>query len=369
MSDRGIPSSYRYMHGSSSHAYSFINEDNERTWVKFYFRSQQGIQNLTDQEAAMVVANDRESHQRDLFNAIEQGQYPRWTMYVQLMTEEEARNLDYNPFDLTKVWYKDQFPLQEVGYFELNKNPENYNMDVEQASFEPSNMVPGVGPSPDRMLQARLFSYQDAARYRLGTNYWQIPVNYPRGVKDFNPYHRRGAGRMMHEGSEQNTSPNSYGAWKDNPQNHDPKQDAGEPGYYDYREDDNDYYTQPGEFFRRMTPEQQLVLFENTARNMGDSTWQIKYRHINHCYQADPAYGEGVAKALGIDIQNVDLTPMTHDSRKQNEIDNARGYEDLNVPSKPADPESAKDLSAEGRDTNYDDPKSVIDPMNDPYFL
>jgi catalase len=214
-----------------------------------------------------------------------------------------------------------------------------------------------------------VFFIRDAARYRLGTNYWQIPVNYPRGVKDFNQYHRRGAGRMMHEGSEQNTSPNSYGAWKDNPQNHDPKQDAGEPGYYDYREDDNVYYTQPGEFFRRMTPEQQLVLFENTARNMGDSTWQIKYRHINHCYQADPAYGEGVAKALGIDIQNVDLTPMTHDSRKQNEIDNARGYEDLNVPSTPADPESAKDLPAEGRDTNYDDPKSVIDPMNDPYFL
>lgn len=156
MSDRGIPSSFRYMHGSSSHAYSFINEDGVRTWVKFHFRSQQGIQNYTDQEAEKVIAKDRESHQRDLYTAIEKGEYPKWKMYVQLMTEDEARAMENNPFDLTKMWLKKDFPFHEVGIFELNRNPENYHQDVEQAGFNPANVVPGISFSPDRMLQGRL---------------------------------------------------------------------------------------------------------------------------------------------------------------------------------------------------------------------
>ncbi len=149
MSDRGIASSYRFMHGHSSHTYSLINANNERVWVKFHFRSQQGIQNLTDQEAEMLVAKDRESHQRDLYTAIEKGQFPKWTMFIQVMTEEQARNLPYNPFDLTNMWLKKDFPLMEVGEFVLNKNPENYFADVEQVAFNPANNVPGIGYSPN----------------------------------------------------------------------------------------------------------------------------------------------------------------------------------------------------------------------------
>lgn len=369
MSDRGIPSSYRFMHGFSSHAYSMINEENERVWVQFHFRSQQGIQNLTDQEAEAVIADDRESHQRDLYEAIEQGKYPKWKMYIQVMTQEEADQLDYNPFDLTKVWYKEDFPLMEVGEFELNENPENYFRDVEQAAFNPNNFVPGIGPSPDRMLQSRLFSYQDAARYRLGTNYWQIPVNYPRGVKDFHPYHKNGQGRIFHNTDEIHTIPNSYGNFVDSPEKGGPVEAGGDVDFYDFREDDHDYFTQPGKLFRGMSDEEQLVLFENTARDMEDSTLQIKHRHITHCYQADSAYGEGVAKALGIDIEEVNLEPMRHDSREQNEKDNARGHRDLNVPTETAEPESAKDLPAEGRDTNPADPKELTSWENDHHVL
>lgn len=370
MSDRGIPSSYRFMHGFSSHTYSLINANNERVWVKFFFRSQQGIQNLTDQEAAQVIAEDRESHQRDLFDAIEFGQYPKWTLYFQIMTEEEAKQVDFNPFDLTKVWPKEDFPFVEVGEMELNKNPENYFQDVEEASFNPAALVPGIGVSPDRMLQARLFSYPDAQRYRIGVNYHQIPVNYPRGVKDFHPYSRDGQGRMDGNGGGQiHVEPNSYGNWKDHKDMAEPPMDAGDVDYYDFRGDDNDYYTQPGILFNRMTSEQQLVLFENTARAMGDATLQIKHRHINNCYQADPKYGEGVAKALGIDMHTVDLTPTPRDSDQANREANARGAADLNVPTEPAQPASAKDLPDEGRDTNVQDPTSLTGIMEDPFVL
>lgn len=171
MSDRGIPSSYRYMHGFGSHTYSLINEDNERVWVKFHFRSQQGILNFTDQEAEKVISKDRESSQRDLYEAIEKGIYPKWKMYIQVMTEDEARVMKNNPFDITKMWLKKDHPFIEVGEFELNKNPDNYFQDVEQAAFTPANTVPGIGLSPDKMLQARIFAYGDAQRYRLGVNH------------------------------------------------------------------------------------------------------------------------------------------------------------------------------------------------------
>ncbi|MDO5707779.1 MAG: catalase [Andreesenia angusta] len=369
MSDRGIPSSYRYMHGFSSHAYSFINDKNERVWVKFHFRSQQGILNLTDQEAEQVIAMDRESHQRDLYEAIEKEMYPKWKMYVQIMTEEEADKMETNPFDLTKMWPKKDYPLREVGYFELNRNPENYFADVEQAAFNPANVVPGISFSPDRMLQGRLFSYGDAQRYRLGVNHHQIPVNSPKGVGCPHAFHRDGMMRVDGNlGSENHYEPNSYGNWKDHPEMIEPKQSTeGDVFRYDFREDDNDYFTQTGQLYRAMTEEQQLVLCENTARNMGDSTLQIKYRHINHCYQADPDYGKGVAKALGIDINDVDLTPMESKSREEWEKDNARNS-DLNKPTEPADPESAKDLPEEGRDTNMD-PESLISWEDDNYLL
>ncbi len=370
MSDRGIPSSYRYMHGFSSHAYSLINAANERVWVKFHFRSQQGIQNLTDQEAEMVVAKDRESHQRDLYTAIEKVMFPKWTMFIQVMTQEQAGNMPYNPFDLTKMWYKKDFPLIEVGEIVLNRNPENYFADVEQAAFNPANNVPGIGYSPDRMLQTRLFAYGDAHRYRLGVNHHQIPVNNPQGVNHPHSFHRDGMMRVDgNMGSELHYEPNSYGNWADQPQSAEPVQEGGDVYQYDFREDDHDYFTQPGILFRGMSREQQLVLFENTARNLGDSTLQIKHRHINHCYMADPEYGKGVSEALGISIDDVDLTPMKSDSRDVWMKDNARGATDLNMPTMPADPVTARDLPYIGRDTNVEDPTSLYGWQGDPHLL
>lgn len=368
-SDRGIPSSFRFMHGFGSHTYSMINAEGERVWVKYHFRSQQGIQNYTDQEAEKVNGMDRESSGRDLYEAIEKGEYPKWKMYIQVMTEEQAKNHPQNPFDLTKMWLKEDYPLIPVGEYVLNKNADNYFQDVEQVAFSPANIVPGVALSPDRMLQARTFFYSDAQRYRLGVNHHQIPVNSPLGVEHPHDFHRDGQMRVDgNKGSELHYGPNSYGAWKDDPSLEIPHDDGGETARYDFREDDHDYYSQPGMLFNRMTPEQQLVLFENTARNMVDSTLQIKHRYIRNCYAADPAYGEGVAKAMGIDIKDVDLAPNESKSREEWEKDRAKD-KDLDVPTKPAEPESAKDLPPEGRDTNVDDPKTLSDPEDDPYLL
>ncbi len=302
MSDRGIPASYRHMHGFGSHTFSFINAANERYWVKFHFKTQQGIKNLTDQEAAELVGNDRESSQRDLYEAIERGDFPRWTMYVQIMPEADAAKVPYHPFDLTKVWPKADYPLIEVGYFELNKNPENYFADVEQAAFNPAHIVPGIGFSPDRMLQGRLFSYGDAQRYRLGVNHSQIPVNTPRCP--YHSYHRDGAMRVDgNQGSRLHYEPNSQGEWQEQPDFSEPPLALdGAVDRFDFWEDEPDYFTQPGNLFRLMSPAQQQVLFDNTARNMNGVPDEIKMKHICHCMQADPAYGQGVAKALGIDL-------------------------------------------------------------------
>ncbi|MDY0207925.1 MAG: catalase [Pseudomonas sp.] len=302
MSDRGIPASYRHMHGFGSHTFSLINAKNERYWVKFHFRTQQGIKNLTDQEAADLVGKDRESSQRDLYEAIEGGDFPRWTMFVQIMPEADAGKVPYHPFDLTKVWPKGDYPLIEVGYFELNKNPENYFADVEQAAFNPAHIVPGISFSPDRMLQGRLFSYGDAQRYRLGVNHAQIPVNTPRCP--YHSYHRDGAMRVDgNQGSRLHYEPNSQGEWQEQPDFSEPPLALeGAADRFDYWETEPDYFTQPGNLFRLMSPEQQQVLFENTARNMNGVPDAIKMKHICHCMQADPAYGQGVAKALGIEL-------------------------------------------------------------------
>lgn len=368
-SDRGIPSSFRYMHGFGSHTYSMYNEEGTRVWVKFHFRSQQGILNYTDQEAEKVNGKDRESSGRDLYTAIENGNYPKWKMYIQVMTEEEAKNHPTNPFDITKMWLKKDFPLIPVGEYELNKYPDNFFQDVEQVAFSPANIVPGIALSPDRLLQARAVFYSDAQRYRLGVNHHQIPVNSPQGVKHPHDYHRDGQMRVDgNKGAELHYNPNSYGGWQDDPSLEIPHDEGGEVKRYDFRADDHDYFTQPGMLFNRMTDEQKLVLFENTARNMGDSTMQIKHRYIRNCYAADPEYGKGVAKALGIDIDTVDLEMIEPKSREEWEKLNGRDA-DLNCPTEPAEPESAKDLPPEGRNTNAEDPKSLIDWENDPYLL
>ena len=195
MSDRGLPQNYRQMHGFGSHTYSFINAAGERFWVKFHFKSQQGIANWTNEEAAKVVAGDRESAQRDLYENIEQGNFPRWKLQVQIMPEADAATYRINPFDLTKVWPHADYPLIDVGVLELNRNPDNYFAEVEQVAMNPSNIVPGIGFSPDRMLQGRLFSYGDTQRYRLGVNHHQIPVNAPK-CPFHNSFHRDGAMRV-----------------------------------------------------------------------------------------------------------------------------------------------------------------------------
>lgn len=300
MSDRGIPASYRNMHGFGSHTFSLINADNERFWVKFHFRTQQGIKNLTDAEAEAIIAKDRDSHQRDLYEHIEKGDFPRWTLYFQIMPEADAEKLPYHPFDLTKVWYHKDYPLIEVGELELNRNPENYFAEVEQAAFNPANVVPGIGFSPDKMLQGRLFSYGDAQRYRLGVNHHLIPVNQSRCP--FHSYHRDGQMRVDgNYGSYTNYEPNSTGAWKDQPDYSEPPlKISGDAARWQYPCDDADYYEQPGKLFRLMTPEQKEALFGNTARAMAGVPREIQIRHITNCAKADPAYGKGVADALGI---------------------------------------------------------------------
>lgn len=314
MSDRGIPKSYRTMHGFGSHTFSMINAENERVWVKFHLRSQQGIENLTDQEAEDVVGKDRESHQKDLYEAIENGNYPKWKMYIQVMTEEEANNMPYNPFDLTKVWYKGDFPLIEVGEFELNRNPENYFAEVEQAAFTPANVVPGIGFSPDKMLQGRLFSYGDAQRYRLGVNHHQIPVNQPKCP--VHSFHRDGAMRVDgNMGSTLHYEPNSYGEWQEQPDHSEPALDLyGNADRWNFREDDNLYYEQPGKLFNLMSDDQKEYLFGNTARNMADAEKHIQIRHIINCYKADPAYGQGVAKAANIAWEEVEAALDTENA-------------------------------------------------------
>ncbi len=300
MSDRGIPRSYRHMHGFGSHTFSMLNRDNQRVWVKFHWKTQQGIQNLTDAEAAAIIAQDRDSSQRDLFEAIERGDYPRWTLFIQVMTEEQACHFPFNPFDLTKVWHNAANPLIEVGVMELNRNPENYFAEVEQAAFNPANIVPGIGFSPDKMLQSRLFSYGDAQRYRLGVNHRLIPINRPLNAPPC--YHRDGAMRTDdNNGSRPTYEPNSYGQWQEQPDYKEPPLPLdGDGDHWSFTEDNSDYYTQPRALFRLMTAEQKQALYDNTARHMADSPEFIKRRHIEHCYACDPEYGHGMARALGL---------------------------------------------------------------------
>ncbi len=306
MSDRGIPASYRHMHGFGSHTFSFINEKNERYWVKFHLRTEQGIKNLTDQEAEAIIGKCRESHQRDLYENIEKGNFPKWTMFVQIMPEKDAATYPFHPFDLTKVWLHKDYPLIEVGVMELNRNPENYFAEVEQAAFNPANIVPGIGFSPDKMLQGRLFSYGDAQRYRLGVNHHLIPVNKPRCP--FHSYHRDGAMRVDgNHGSTIGYEPNSFGQWKQQQEFMEPPLALeGAAYHWDHRED-KDYYTQPGMLFRLMTQEQKKLLFENTARSISGAPREIQIRHIGNCMKADPDYGKGIAEALNIPLSEVQL--------------------------------------------------------------
>ncbi|MEG0777945.1 MAG: catalase [Oscillospiraceae bacterium] len=306
MSDRGIPASYRHMHVFGEHTYSFYNDKNERVWCKFHLKTQQGIKNLTNEEAAAIIASDRESHQRDLFDAIERGDFPRWTMYVQIMTEEQAKNHYENPFDITKIWRHKEFPLIEVGVLELNRNPENYFADVEQSAFTPAHVVPGIGFSPDKFLQGRLFVYGDAQRYRLGVNYNQIPVN--RAKCEVNDQHRDGFMRTDgNYGATVAYTPNGYGQWSAQPDVMEPPLDISGAVYaFDPKDDPtDDNFKQGGELFRLMTEDKKQLLIHNTACDIAPVDEKIKYRHAVHCYLADEDYGRRIADALKLSFDKV----------------------------------------------------------------
>lgn len=302
-SDRGIPDGYRFMHGFGSHTFSLINANGERHWVKWHYKSKQGIKNLAPAEAARLAGTDPDYAQRDLFEAIERGDYPKWQVCIQLMTEAQAAAHPENPFDVTKTWSQKQFPLIEVGEIELNRNPLNYFAEVEQAAFAPSNVVPGIGLSPDRMLQGRVFAYADAHRYRIGTNHQQLPVNAPKSPTQ--NYQRDGAMRFDgNGGAAPNYEPNSYAeAPKQAPQYREPALALqGAADRYDHRTD-SDYYSQAGALFRLMSDDQRALLISNIAGAMAAVSRDVQLRQLAHFSKADAAYGRGIAKALGLNLE------------------------------------------------------------------
>lgn len=305
MSDRGIPASYRHMHGFGSHTYSLINKDGVRHWVKFHWVTQQGIKNLSNEEAEAIIAKDRESHQRDLFDAINRGDFPRWKLYFQIMTEEDAKNYKENPFDLTKVWSHKDFPLIEVGIMELNRNPENYFAEVEQSAFNPAHVIPGIGFSPDKMLQGRLFSYGDAQRYRLGVNHDQIPVN--RARCPMHSFHRDGQMRVDgNMGATKGYSPNSIGEWQTKGAAYSYSPTDGESMRYNpYEDRDDNCFYQPGNLYRLMSEEKRCLLLKNTVADIMPVTENVKLRHCAHCYLADTEYGSRLAEMLNLDLEVV----------------------------------------------------------------
>jgi catalase len=323
MSDRGIPKDFRHMDMFGEHTFSFYNKDNKRYWVKFHLKTEQGIECLSDQEAAAVIAKDRESHGRDLHESIAKGNFPKWKMYIQIMTEEQAEKMPYNPFDITKVWYHKDFPLIEVGELVLNRNPENYFAEVEQAAFTPAHVVPGIGFSPDKFLQGRLFAYGDAQRYRLGVNYNEIPVN--RAHCPVNEYHRDGFMRVDgNYGGEVAYTPNSDNVWAAQPEVMEPPLKlAGAMYRFDPKDDPtDDCFAQGGMLYRLLDRKHRDIIIENTKNNMEGVTKNIKYRHAVHCLKADKEYGELMTKALGLDLAKVqDLAKLSNNDLNKATLD------------------------------------------------
>jgi catalase len=300
-SDRGTPDGYRHMDGFSSHTFSLINAKNELFYVKWHFKTKQGIKNFNREGADDMRGKDPDHAQRDLFEAIKNGDFPKWRVCVQIMPEKAAETYHINPFDLTKVWPHGDYPLIEVGELVLDRNPENYFAEVEQAAFDPKNIVPGMGYSPDKMLQARLISYPDAHRYRLGVNYDSLPVNKPQCP--FHTYNRDGAMRFDgNSGASVNYEPNSFGGPTQDPAFRErPRPVSGTVDRHNHRLD-GDYYTQPGNLFRLMQPDARERLISNIAASLKHAPQRIEELQVQHFFQADPAYGAGVANALGLSI-------------------------------------------------------------------
>ena len=300
-SDRGIPDGYRHMHGFSSHTFSLINAQQERFWVKWHVKTRQGIKNLPRAEASRLTGTDPDYAQQDLCEAIARGDFPAWRVCVQVMPETEAETYHIHPFDLTKVWPHQDYPLIDVGEMVLQRNPENYFAEVEQAAFAPANIVPGMGFSPDKMLQARILSYPDAHRHRLGVNYEALPVNRPHCP--VHTSHRDGHMRFDgNSGATPNYEPNSFGGPVQDPRFLEPPLHlSGDASRYDHRAE-NDDYTQAGDLFRLLSAPEQTRLIDNIVASMQSVPRPIQLRQIAHFLQADPAYGAGVARGLGIDV-------------------------------------------------------------------
>ncbi|AWW00905.1 catalase [Arcticibacterium luteifluviistationis] len=301
MSDRGIPKAPMFMNGYGSHTFSFWNNDGERFWVKFHFKTMQGHQHYTNEEAAEIIGQTREKYQEELFGGIEKGEFPKWAVKVQIMPEKEAEQTPYNPFDLTKVWPHADYPLIDVGEIELNKNPDNYFQYVENAAYSPSNVVPGIGFSPDKVLQARIFSYADAHRYRLGTHYEALPANA--ALSETNHYHKDGSMRFFDNNSANPDAyyePNTKGGPVEDPSILEPPMSI--HGDIQRYEENDTYgeYKQPGDLFRMFNDEQKERLFNNIAGAMEGVSMEIIERQLAHFDKADPAYGAGIRKALGI---------------------------------------------------------------------
>ena len=307
-SDRGTPDGFRHMNGYSSHTFSLINSRNELFYVKWHFKTKQGIKNFTREQADEMRGKDPDHATRDLFDSIQGGEFPKWRVCVQIMAEKEADTYHLNPFDLTKVWPQKEYPLVEVGEMVLDRNPDNYFAEVEQAAFEPRNVVPGMGYSPDKMLQGRLISYPDAHRYRIGVNYDSLPVNKPQCP--VNTYNRDGAMRFDgNYGSMPNYEPNSYGGpAEDSAYREHAREGSGSIDRHNHRLD-ADYYTQPGNLFRLMNPFERDRLIGNIVASMKTVPRDIQKRQIQHFAKADPAYGAGVAQGLGLNAEEQIATP------------------------------------------------------------
>lgn len=302
-SDRGIPDGYRHMDGFGSHTFSLVNADQQRVWVKWHFKTRQGIKNLSAVEASELAGTHPDYSQQDLFEAIQRQEYPRWRVCIQVMTETEAEQCAFNPFDLTKVWPHGDYPLIEVGELILNRNPENYFAEVEQAAFSPANIVSGMGFSPDKVLQGRIFSYPDAQRYRIGTNYQTLPVNQPQCP--LHHYQRDGAMRFDDNGGMKvNYEPNSFDGPNENPDYRSPVQKiSGDIDRYHHRKN-NDDYTQAGNLFRLMNSEEQNRLIQNIVTSMKNIPQEFQIKQIRHFYNADKNYGLLVAEGLNISLEN-----------------------------------------------------------------
>ncbi len=314
-SDSGTPRTLRHMHGFSSHTYMWYNEKNEYVWVKYHFKSDLGRKNFTAKEAQEMAAKNPDHAIEDLYNSIEKGDFPSWTLYVQIMTNEEAKNYEFDPFDITKVWYTKDFPLIPVGKLVLNKNPENYFEEVEQVGFAPSTFVPGIGPSPDKLLQGRLFAYEDAHRYRLGVNHEQLPINAPKCL--FHTKQRDGYATFNNGGSSLNYYPNSFEKVKPDEIFTPPAIEVnGIIARHKVQTEDVDF-VQAGVFYRKtLTDQERTNLISNIVNNLGGALEVIQYRQTALFYKVDSDYGTRVANGLGLDIEKVkSLSKMSQEER------------------------------------------------------